>query len=77
MSGFADRLATGSLLVFDGATGTYLQEKGLLRRYYKRFRAGRKEDPSGYATLVEVLGEDDMAAFRKRWEAWVLTLRYP
>jgi hypothetical protein len=53
----------------------HVQEKGLLRRYYKRFFADRKKDPTGYRTLVSVLGEKDMAAFQKRWAAWVLTLR--
>ena len=34
------------------------------------------EDPTGYGTLKEVLGEKDMAAFKKRWQAWVLKLRF-
>ena len=55
----------------------YLQEKGLLKRFYHAFYAHRKEDPTGYKTLVEVLGEKDMAAFQKRWEAYVLGLRFP
>ena len=55
----------------------YLQEKGLLQRYYKAFFADQKNDPTGYKTLQKTLGEADMAAFQKRWEAWVLTLRFP
>jgi hypothetical protein len=55
----------------------YLQEQGLLRSYYHRFVAHQKTDPSGYRTLMAVLGERDMAAFKRRWEAWVLTLRFP
>ena len=52
----------------------YLQEKGLLHRYYDQFRAGVSGDPSGYKTLVRVLGEPDMAGFEKQWQAWVLGL---
>ncbi len=54
----------------------YMQEKGLLRDFYAAFRAARKTDPTGYATLVRVLGETDMAAFKDAWEAYVLTLRF-
>jgi len=55
----------------------YLQERGLLREFYRRFRAGCASDPTGYRTLKEVLGEDDMRAFQRRWEAFVLALRFP
>lgn len=54
----------------------YLQEKGLLVDFYKKFRAGRAKDPSGYATLVAVLGEKDMAAFQKRWVRFVSALEF-
>ncbi|MBI4956481.1 MAG: C39 family peptidase [Myxococcales bacterium] len=55
----------------------YLQEKGLLVDFYRRFAAARATDPTGYQTLAAVLGESDMAAFQKRWEAFVLGLRFP
>lgn len=55
----------------------YLQEKGLLVRYYHKFRANRKQDPTGYETLKQVLGQDDMAAFKRKWERYVLRLAYP
>jgi hypothetical protein len=55
----------------------YLQEKGLLRRYYRAFHAAREKDPTGYRTLVSLLGEKDMAAFQKSWCDFVLRLRYP
>jgi hypothetical protein len=54
----------------------YLQQKGLLRRYYKAFHKDRGADPSGYKTLQRVLGVKDMKAFKRRWQAWVLKLRY-
>jgi len=55
----------------------YLQEQGLLVKFYRDFVAARKEDPTGYKTLQNVLGEKDMEAFRKRWEAYVMKLTFP
>jgi hypothetical protein len=52
----------------------YLQEKDLLVKFYKQFRAGHKEDPSGFQTLRAVLGESDMDQFKRRWEKYVLGL---
>lgn len=54
-----------------------LQERGLLRKYYARFVANQRTDPGGYQTLMDVLKESDMAAFQKRWERWVLELKFP
>jgi hypothetical protein len=55
----------------------YLQEHGLLHRYYEAFVANQKTDPTGYATLMQVLKEADMDAFQKSWEKWVLGLTFP
>jgi hypothetical protein len=55
----------------------YLQERGLLPDFFRKFRAQKESDPTGYATLQAVLGEDDMDAFQKRWEAFVLRLKFP
>ncbi len=55
----------------------YLQENGLLRKYYRLFLANRKTDPTGYRTLQTVLGEKDMTKFQKRWEAYVMKLTFP
>jgi hypothetical protein len=52
----------------------YLQERGLLVRFYKEFYANRKTDPTGYQTLQAVLNEPDMNAFQKKWEKFVLDL---
>jgi hypothetical protein len=54
----------------------YLQERGLLIRFYKAFRAARASDPTGYETLQEVLAERDMRGFQARWEKWVTMVRY-
>ncbi|HYJ45157.1 MAG TPA: hypothetical protein VEV81_00995 [Pyrinomonadaceae bacterium] len=52
----------------------YLQEKGLLAKFYKEFYTHRMDDPTGYKTLQTVLGEGDMDAFKERWEKFVLGL---
>lgn len=54
----------------------YLQERGLLQKYYRAFRLNAKSDPSGFETLKVVLGEKDMDAFQERWEADVLKLKF-
>jgi hypothetical protein len=53
----------------------YLQEKGLLRTFYHEFAAGVKQDPTGYETLQRVLRVNDMEAFRKQWEDFILHWR--
>ncbi|MES2642993.1 MAG: C39 family peptidase [Myxococcota bacterium] len=50
----------------------YLQERGLLRGYYKAFRVAT--DTTGYTTLRETLGDPDMAVFQREWEQFVLGL---
>ena len=55
----------------------YLQNKDLLKTYYRRFLANREDDPSGYKTLKGVLKRDDMDAFQKEWESYVLKLKFP
>jgi hypothetical protein len=55
----------------------YLQEHGLLIRFFREFVARSQEDPTGFATLKTVLGEPDMSAFEKRWRAFVLELSFP
>ena len=52
----------------------YLQEKGLLVKFYNQFRARQKNDPSGFQTLKAVLGESDMDQFKRKWEKYVLGL---
>jgi hypothetical protein len=52
----------------------YLQENGLLHRYYDQFSSSAT-DPTGYKTLVRVLGNPDMARFEERWHSWALALQ--
>ncbi len=55
----------------------YLQERGLLTRFYREFTAHAATDPTGYATLQHVLGETDMDAFAQKWSAFTLALHFP
>jgi hypothetical protein len=57
----------------------YLQERGLLVRYYHQFFANQAKDPTGYETLKKVLGltQRDMPAFEREWATYVLALRFP
>lgn len=53
----------------------YLQEKGVLVKFYQDFVARQKEDPSGFESLKRVLGERDLDAFKIEWEKYVMGLR--
>lgn len=53
----------------------YLQEQGLLVKFYQEFSGHAKDDPSGYRSLQRVLGEPDMNVFQKKWEKFILDLR--
>lgn len=53
----------------------YLQEKGLLVKFYREFHASHQQDSSGFKTLQKILGEPDMDAFKQKWEKFVLGLR--
>jgi hypothetical protein len=53
----------------------YLQQKGLLVKFYQEFHSRQKEDPSGFKSLQKTLGETDMEVFKTKWEKFVLTLR--
>lgn len=55
----------------------YLQERGQLLDFWKAYLVDRTTDPSGYTTLTKILGDKDLEAFKKRWEADVLRLSFP
>ena len=55
----------------------YMQERGVLVEFCSRFRADSTRDPTGLEMLRAALGEPDLGAFKKKWEAYVLRLRYP
>jgi hypothetical protein len=53
----------------------YLQQRGLLVKFYREFITHQKTDPTGYQTLRRVLGTRDMKAFKLKWEKYVLGLQ--
>jgi hypothetical protein len=52
----------------------YLQQKGLLVKFYRTFHLNQKRDPTGFETLRKVLGEPDMRKFKVKWQRYVLSL---
>ena len=52
----------------------YLQERGLLVKFYQLFYAQQKNDPTGYKSLTSILGNPNMDRFKKDWEKYVLNL---
>jgi hypothetical protein len=52
----------------------YLQERGLLVRFYREFLDNHATDPTGFDTLKKVLAVEDVDAFQKDWEKFVLGL---
>ncbi|MBI5478865.1 MAG: hypothetical protein HY906_08420 [Deltaproteobacteria bacterium] len=82
---FAQLLATTDQEFYEEDPGTnyaqarflclYLQERGLLRRFFREARAAHGRDPGGVLTLRRVLGQPDLERFQQAWEAWVLRLR--
>lgn len=52
----------------------YLQQHGLLEKFYREFYTHQKEDPTGYRSLKKILRVVDMNKFKQRWEKFVLSL---
>jgi hypothetical protein len=55
----------------------YLQEKGLLRPFYRSLRVGHTSDSTGLAALQKVIGDQKLRDFEQQWRTWVLGLRFP
>ena len=53
----------------------YLQQRGLLIKFYREFHAHQTEDPTGFKTLQKILRVTDMNVFKRTWEKYVLGLR--
>jgi len=54
----------------------YLQNKGLLPDYYKKFRANAERDPQGLKTLETIIGPKSLEQFETDWKKWVMALRF-
>src|SRR2546423_2265297 len=82
---FKDLMSLSSRAFYNDDKGTnygqsrylcyYLQQRGLLVKYYRQFHAGQKNDPTGHKTLQRGLRTRDMTAFKQQWERFVLGLR--
>ncbi len=81
-----EKLTSGSRGDFDGKEGYlyyaasryllyWLQEEGLLRDFYRAYRARAKDDETGLVVLRDVT-KRDTSATRRAWETFVLGLRY-
>jgi hypothetical protein len=55
----------------------YLQERGLLKEYYRAFYANHRRDPTGHETLRAIVGPKGMQQFQEDWEALVLAITPP
>lgn len=53
----------------------YLQQRGLLVKFYREFLARQKTDPTGFETLQRILQTRDMKTFKLKWEKYVLGLQ--
>jgi hypothetical protein len=53
----------------------YLQERGLLPRFYREFRDGFERDRTGITQLEKVAGRR-LAELQPDWKAWVGTLKF-
>ena len=54
----------------------YLQEKGLLQRYYAEFRDHAARTPPGIESLKKVIAPQSLEDFEKDWRKWVMTLKF-
>lgn len=54
----------------------YMQELGLLEKFYKEFRANHKDDPTGAKTLEKLFGKS-LEKVQPDWLAWVASLPSP
>lgn len=52
----------------------YLQEKGLLKRFYAAARDGAKEDPTALKALEALIAPQGLDKFEAKWRKWVLEL---
>ena len=55
----------------------YMQEKGLLQKFFDQLQQNQYNDPTGFFTLQDVLGESDLFSLQSRWSEWVLGLNIP
>ncbi len=86
LGSFEKMMSTGDREFYEGDSSNYaqarylcywLQENGLLHKYYHEFAANVDSDPEGIKTLKRILGKSDLEDFQKKWESEVLNLSFP
>jgi hypothetical protein len=55
----------------------FLQERGLLEPFYRKFRPAVASDPTGLRTLHALFNVNDLASIDEQFRTWVLTLDRP
>jgi hypothetical protein len=55
----------------------YLQERGLLIDYFRRYVARSDSDSTGLVALLEILRERDLGRVQAGWQAFVMALPRP
>ncbi|MDP6379997.1 MAG: hypothetical protein QF662_01520 [Phycisphaerae bacterium] len=53
----------------------YMQERGVLEKYYRLFRAGAGKDPTGLKFVEEVFGKKSMKKVDKGYRDWLSSLK--
>jgi hypothetical protein len=53
----------------------YLQDRGLLQKYYRNFRDHCADDPTGLQTLKDLLSPQTLEQFDQQWRPWVMELQ--
>ena len=54
----------------------YLQQQGLLRKFYHKFKAEHAADPTGSATLLSVTGQESLTQLQSDWLDFLAPLNY-
>lgn len=52
----------------------YLQERHVLRPFYRLYRDSYEKDPNGHETLKKLLGEDNLEAIDRDWTSFLRSL---
>jgi tetratricopeptide (TPR) repeat protein len=72
---FRDRATVGMAYAVTRYIFYYMQQKKVLRKFYRLYREGYKTDPTGVKFLKEVLG-GSVEELEKEWKPWVMQLQY-
>jgi antitoxin component YwqK of YwqJK toxin-antitoxin module len=72
-----DTLKSGEIGLYDSQARYlcyYLQERHVLRPFYRLYRDNYEEDPNGHETLKKLLGEDSLKAIDRDWTSFIRSL---